>query len=228
MYADTLWAGWRRNWIAIAAATLVLLAVAAIWVAISGHTYVGRAQVLVSLKVPDSGQDPTYQVEISRTLAINYVMDDLEQLVTGAAFASLVANRLARESQLVIDADALARSLQADRTHRGLDMYVYWDERATAERAARAAAEVITQELDGLLPAFGEIANASVIDWEAGLDRLTLLRKAITVVLAGAVGLFGSMLVVSIGIASRGHMHLDDPDLPGGLKVLARLDGRHG
>lgn len=228
MYADTLWAGWRRNWIAIAAATLVLLALAATWVAISGQSYLGRAQVLVSLKVPDSGQDPTYQVEISRTLAINYVMDDLEQLVTGAAFAGLVADRLARESQLVIDADDLAGSLQADRTHRGLDMFVYWDDRATAERAARAAAEVITQELDSLLPAFGEIAYASVIDWDSGLDQLTLLRRAITVVLAGAVGLFGSMLAVSIGIAWRDRLHLGDPDLPGGLKVLARLDGQRG
>ena len=226
MYADTLWAGWLRNWIAIAAATLLMLALAAIWVAISGQSYVGRAQVLVSLKVPDSGQDPAYQVEISRTLAINYVMDDLEQLVTGAAFAGLVADRLARESELVLDPRSLAGSLQADRTHRGLDMYVYWDERATAERAARAAAEVITQELGGLLPAFEEIAYASVIDWESGIDRLTLLRRAITLLLAGAVGLFGSLLVVAIANAWRGRLYLDDPDLPGGLKILARLDGR--
>ena len=228
MYADTLWTGWLRNWIPIAAATLLPLALAAIWVGVSDQTYAGRAQVLVSLKVPDSGQDPAYQVEISRTLAINYVMDDLEQLVTGAAFAGLVADRLASESQLVLDPGALAGSLQADRTHRGLDMYVYWDDRATAERAARAAAEVITQDLDPLLPAFGEIAYASVIDWESGLDRLTLLRKAITVLLGGAVGLFGSLLVVAVGIAWRGRLHLDDPDLPGGLKVLARLDGRRG
>lgn len=226
MYADTLFAGWLRNWIAIAAAALLLLALAGIWVASEGQTYVGRAQVLVSLKVPDSGQDPTYQVEISRTLTINYVMDDLEQLVTGAAFAGLVADRLARESQLVLDPGALSGSLQADRTHRGLNMYVYWGDRATAERAARAAAEVITQELDGLLPAFGDIAYASVIDWESGLDRQTLLRKAITVLLGGAIGFFGSLLVVAVGVARRGRLHLDDPDPPGGLKILARLDGR--
>ena len=228
MYADTLWAGWRRNWAAIAAATLLMIALAATWVAFSAQSYVGRAQVLVSLKVPDSGHDPAYQVEISRTLAINYVMDDLEQLVTGAAFAGLVADRLARESGLVLDPGSLAGSLQADRTHRGLDMYVYWDERATAERAAQAAAEVITRELGGLLPAFDEIAFASVIDWDSGLDRLTLLRKAITVLLGGAVGLFGSLLAVAIGIAWRGRLHLDDPDLPGGLRILARLDGPRG
>ncbi len=226
MYADTLWAGWLRNWVTVAAATVLLLAAAGVWVAFDQQSYVGRAQVLVSVKVPDSGQDPTYQVEISRTLTINYVMDDLEQLVTGAAFAGLVTDRLAREYQLVLPPGALAGSLEADRTHRGLNVYVYWDERATAERAARAAAEVITHELDGLLPAFGEIAYASVIDWDSGLDRLTLLRKAITVFLGGAVGLFGSLLAVAIGIAWRDRLHLGDPDLPGGLKVLARLDGR--
>jgi hypothetical protein len=226
VYADTLWAGWLRNWIAIATATLLLPTLAAIWVAFEEQTYVGRAQVLVSLKVPDSGREPTYQVEISRTLTINYVMDDLEQLVTGAAFAGLVADRLARESQLVLDPGDLAGSLQADRTHRGLSMYVYWNERATAERAARAAAEVITQDLAGLLPAFGEIAYASVIDWESGLDRQALLRKAATVFLGGAIGFFGSLLSAAIAIAWRGRLHLDEPDLPGGLKTLARLDGR--
>ena len=226
MYADSLFSGWRRNWIAIAATTLALLGLAGVWVSLGEQSYVGRAQVLVSLKVPDSGQDPTYQVEISRTLTINYVMDDLEQLVTGAAFAGLVADRLARENQLTLDPGALSGALEADRTHRGLNMYVYWADRAVAEQAARAAAEVITEELDSLLPAFGDIANASVIDWEAGLDRQSLLRKAITVALAAAIGLFGSLLAVAAGVAWRGRVHLDDPDLPGGLPVLARLDGR--
>ena len=103
MYADSLLAGWRRNWLTIAAATLILLALAAAWAYLSDPTYVGRAQVLVSLKVPTSEQDPTYQVEISRTLAINYVMDDLEQLVTGAAFAGLVAERLNSDGDLAPD-----------------------------------------------------------------------------------------------------------------------------
>ncbi len=225
MYADTLLAGWRRNWIAIATATLVLLALAAAWVYLSDPRYVGRAQVLVSLKVPTSEQDPAYQVEISRTLAINFVMDDLEQLVTGTAFAALVAERLAREDQLVLDPDDLAEALQADRTHRGLTMYVYWNERAIAERAARTAATVITQDLGGLLPAFADIAYASVIDWESGLDRQALLRNAIAVLLSGAIGFLGSLLAVAVAVAWRGRLHLDDPELPGGLKVLARLDG---
>ncbi len=225
MYADTLLAGWRRNWIAIATATLVLLALAAAWVYLSDPRYVGRAQVLVSLKVPTSEQDPAYQVEISRTLAINFVMDDLEQLVTGTAFAALVAERLAREDQLVLDPGTLAAALQADRTHRGLTMYVYWNERAIAERAARTAATVITQDLGGLLPAFADIAYASVIDWESGLDRQALLRNAIAVLLSGAIGFLGSLLAVAVAVAWRGRLHLDDPELPGGLKVLARLDG---
>ena len=221
MYADSLYAGWRRNWITIASATLLLLALAAAWIAFSGQSYFGRAQVLVSLKVPDSGQDATYQVEISRTLAINYVMDDLEQLVTGAAFAGLVADRLAGDSQLAVDPGALAMALSADRTHRGLNLYVYWNDRAVAERAARTAAEVMTQDLDELLPAFAEIANASVIDWGSGVDRQTLLRNALTVLLGGAIGFFGALLAVAVGIGWRGRVHLDEPDLPGGLKVLA-------
>ena len=106
MYADTLWAGWLRNWIAVTAATVLLLAAAGVWVALDEQSYVGRAQVLVSVKVPDSGQDPTYQVEISRTLTINYVMDDLEQLVTGAAFAGLQGSLTATAPTIAADTAA--------------------------------------------------------------------------------------------------------------------------
>ena len=86
---------------------------------------------------------------------------------------------------------------------------------------------MITEDLSGLLPAFGDIANASVIDWNAGLDRQTLLRKAITV-FAGPPrsGCSDRCWGVAAVIAWRGRVHLDDPELPGGLKILARLDGR--
>ena len=224
MYADSLLAILRRNRLAVGLVTLAALAISLAWALLNPPDYIGRAQILVSFKVPDGAQAPAYDVEISRTVAIDYLMDDLEQLVIGSSFARLASDRIVSEYDIHLDAESFGALLSAERTHRGLTFYARSHDQQTARLAAQAAAEALGSDAHILLPAIAEIAHLAVIDLDSRLDLEAALAEAIAVGLVTAIAFLGSLLVAIVGAARRDRLYLDRLPDRGELPLLARLD----
>lgn len=224
VYADSLLAILRRNRLAIGLVTLAALVISLAWALLNPPDYIGRAQVLVSLRVPEGAQAPAYEVEISRTVAIDYLMDDLEQLVIGSSFARLASDRLGSEYDIPLDANSFGELLSAERTHRGLTFYARAHDQRTARLAAQVAAEALGSDAHLLLPAIADIAHLAVIDLDSRLDLEAALAEAIAVGLVTAIAFLGSLLFAIVGAARRDRLYLDRFPDHGELPLLARLD----
>ncbi len=213
-----------RNSRPIAAVTVVALVLATWWAVANVRPDLARVQILMSPRIIESVDSPNYQVEVSRTIAVDHLMDSLQQVVTGSSFVQLVADKVSAEHGVNIDPEELVEAIEADRTHRGLTIYVTLASARESRLAAAAAGALIDGDVGGLIPSFGTITNARVIDVESRTDLAGLLINGIVVVLAAIVGFLGSLLASVVGAARRDRLYLRERPRAGDVPLLARLD----
>ena len=151
----------RRGWLFLALVAVATLVGSLIADAARPDSQPARMEVLVAARMTGGGQ---YDVEVSRATASDFIVDDLGRIVRGTEFAALVAGRYFRNGGAEIAPGEVAAALATDRTHRGLELRMTTTVAAKSVDLARAAADVLADEIDVLYPTIYEVATLSLID----------------------------------------------------------------
>ncbi len=209
----------RRGWLFLALVAVATLVGSLIADAARPDSQPARMEVLVAARMTGGGQ---YDVEVSRATASDFIVDDLGRIVRGTEFAALVAGRYFRNGGAEIAPGEVAAALATDRTHRGLELRMTTTDAAKSVDLARAAADVLADEIDVLYPTIYEVATLSLIDLApvpaSGSDLVldVAIRETAAIVIAA--------VLVVLWDVNRRRLYAEDVEEILGLPVLARFD----
>ena len=188
-----------------------------------GMTYLGRAEVLVAAKIPTQVESK-YDVEVSRTTAADFIVDDLQLIARGSEFAGLTAERLKEDKLEVVNTGSLVGMIHGRRAHRGLSLIVRHSDPQEALAISYAAARVKSEDIESLFPTIYRLASVKLIDLTVVPDNTKRLNEIMNLVIRfiGALG-------VSAGVAIfwdiwRDRLYADDVENELGLRLLAKFD----
>lgn len=219
MLAERLGNVFRRGWAFLALVAVATLVGSLIADAARPETQPARMEVLVAARMAGDGQ---YDIEVSRATASDFIVDDLGRIVRGTEFAGLVAARYSRDNESEITPGEVAAALATDRTHRGLELRMTTPDAARSIALARAAADVLAEEIDVLYPTIYEVASLSLIDLAPvpGSSSDLVLDVAIREIAAIVIA---AVLVVFWDVGRR-RLYAEDVEDILDLPVLARFD----
>ncbi len=219
MPAERLGNVFRRGWAFLALVAVATLVGSLIADAARPETQPARMEVLVAARMAGDGQ---YDIEVSRATASDFIVDDLGRIVRGTEFAGLVAACYSRDNESEITPGEVAAALATDRTHRGLELRMTTPDAARSVALARAAADVLAEEIDVLYPTIYEVASLSLIDLAPvpGSSSDLVLDMAIREIAAIVIA---AVLVVFWDVGRR-RLYAEDVEDILDLPVLARFD----
>tara|TARA_B100001123_G_scaffold163349_1_gene188212 strand:- start:11132 stop:11806 length:675 start_codon:yes stop_codon:yes gene_type:complete len=223
MYADRMIRALARRWLFVMAIPLIVSVVTVSQSYFDGITYLGRAEVLVAAKIP-SQFESKYDVEISRTTAADFVVDDLQRIAGGSEFAVLTAEKLKEDELDVVNVGSLVGMIEGRRSHRGLSLIVRHSNQREALAISRAAATVMIEDIELLFPTVYRLASITIIDLAVVPDNPQRLNDMINLIIrfVGALGVSASIAILWDNW--RDKLYAGDIEDELGLRLLVKFD----